>query len=91
MRVVKLSVLVTALGVVAVPAMAQQGVGGMGMGGMGPGMGAVALQCNDDAARFCTGRAHGGGVVRDCLEKNIDKVSETCRAALKSTGRGRQR
>jgi len=79
-------------------ALAQQGQGGMGqgrgMGGMGqgqPGMGPVAEKCNDDMAKFCTGKEHGSGALRDCLEANIAKVSDACKTALNTTGGGRRR
>lgn len=77
--------------VVSAPgAMAQQG---QGMGGMGhgqPGMGPVALSCNDDMAKLCEGKEHGGRAIRTCLEQNIGKVSDACKAALASTGPGRR-
>lgn len=58
--------------------------------GQGPvGQGPVAQSCGDDIAKFCAGKAHGGGVVRSCLEANKDKVSAACKTALDSTGPGR--
>jgi hypothetical protein len=86
--------LLTVAGVVltSVAALAQQGMGGMG-GGMGgtPGMGPVALHCNDDAATLCAGKTHQNREVRTCLEQNIAKVSPACRNALNSTGPGHRR
>ena len=88
----------TTFAVVAVPitamagvAVAQQGMGGgMGQGRGQPGMGPVAEKCNDDMAKFCAGKEHGGRALRECLEQNISKVSDACKTALNTTGRGRR-
>lgn len=96
MKTIRFAVATVAVVALAGGAFAQQGMGGMGQGGMGqgrgqPGMGPVAEKCNDDMAKFCAGKEHGGRALRDCLETNIAKVSEACKAALNSTGGGRRR
>ena len=64
---------------------------GMGQGRtQGPGTGPVAAQCQKDIETLCTGKEHGGGAVRDCLEANKEKLSAACKAALDTTGRGRR-
>ena len=55
-----------------------------------PGTGPVAAACQQDAEKFCAGKEHGAGAVRDCLESNKAKVSAACAAALNSTGGGRR-
>lgn len=89
---IRFAVVTVGLVALAGGAFAQQGMGGgMGQGRGQPGMGPVAEKCNDDMAKFCPGKEHGGGALRDCLETNISKVSEACKAALNSTGGGRRR
>jgi hypothetical protein len=48
--------------------------------------GPVATACKEDIPKFCSGKEHGQGEVRACLEANKDKVSAACRAALETTG-----
>ena len=50
--------------------------------------GPVATACKDDIAKLCAGKAHDGNV-RNCLEKNYDKVAAACKTALDTTGGGR--
>jgi len=54
--------------------------------------GPVATACKDDIPKYCAGKEHGPPehAVRVCLEANKDKVSASCKAALESTGGGRQ-
>jgi hypothetical protein len=63
----------------ALPALAQ-----------GMGQGPVAAACGPEIERYCAGVPHGRGEVRACLEANLRKVSDQCRAALGSTGGGRR-
>jgi hypothetical protein len=58
---------------------------------MGPGMGPVARLCMTEIAELCTGIEHGSGLVRQCLDKTREKLSEGCRVALDNTGWGRRR
>ena len=55
-----------------------------------PGTGPVAAACHQDIEKLCSGKEHGAGAVRDCLESNRAKVSAACAAALNSTGGGRR-
>ena len=56
----------------------------------GPGAGPVAAACQQDIEKLCSGKEHGAGAVRDCLESSKAKVSAACAAALNSTGVGRR-
>jgi hypothetical protein len=58
---------------------------------MGPGMGPVARLCMTEIAQNCAGIEHGSGLVRECLEKDRSKLSESCNVALDNTGWGRRR
>ncbi|WBT37705.1 cysteine rich repeat-containing protein [Hyphomicrobium sp. DMF-1] len=49
----------------------------------------MATACKDDIPKVCTGKEHGQGEVRTCLEANKDKVSAGCKAALETTGPGK--
>lgn len=51
--------------------------------------GPVAIACKNDIPQHCSGKEHGQGKVRACLEANKDKVSTACREALETTGGGR--
>ena len=55
-----------------------------------PGTGPVAAACQQDIEKLCSGKEHGAGAVRDCLESNKAKVSAACATALNSTGGGRR-
>ena len=59
--------------------------------GGGPGTGPVAQFCQTDIEKFCQGKVHGGGEVRDCLEANKAQLSVECVKALDTTGFGRRR
>ncbi|MBE7410723.1 MAG: cysteine rich repeat-containing protein [Leptospiraceae bacterium] len=37
--------------------------------------------CKDNISKFCSSTKPGEGRMRDCLEKNKDKLSEGCRKA----------
>ncbi len=74
-------------GAFASSAMAQ---GGGQTRGQGPGTGPVAANCQTEIEKFCAGLEHGGRAIRDCLEKNKDKVGPACRNALDTTGPGRR-
>ncbi|NPV21610.1 MULTISPECIES: cysteine rich repeat-containing protein [Bradyrhizobium] len=52
------------------------------------GTGPVATQCAADIQSLCSGKQHGQGQVRACLDTHRDKVSADCRAALDTTGGG---
>jgi hypothetical protein len=69
----------------ATAAVAQQG-GGRGQPGMGP----VAQRCQDDIVKFCPGKEHGSGAIRDCLEPKMKDLTAACQSALKTTGGGRR-
>lgn len=73
----------------ALPA-AAQGMGqgkGQGMGpGMGKGGGMVMQQCAAEIKAHCADVQHGRGNVPACLEKNKDKLSDACKAALEGRG-----
>lgn len=60
------------------------------MRGQGPGTGPVVADCQTEIEKFCIGLEHGGRAIRDCLEKNKDKVGAACRNALETTGPGRR-
>jgi len=51
--------------------------------------GPVATACKKDIAKFCPGKSHGRGEVRNCLQSHYDKVSAACKHALDTTGGGR--
>lgn len=79
----------------ALPAAAQgMGQGGMGQGGMGQGQGMgmgkgggmVMQQCAAEIKAHCADVQHGRGNVPACLEKNKDKLSDGCKAALEGRG-----
>ena len=53
------------------------------------GSGPVAKICASAIESYCAGSSHGNRAVRRCLEKNRDRLSGDCRAALDTTGRGR--
>lgn len=50
--------------------------------------GPVASSCGTDIAQFCADKSHNGEV-RACLAQHHTQLSETCRAALDSTGPGK--
>lgn len=56
-----------------------------------PGIGPVAAACQQDIGKLCTGKEHGQGGVRACLESNKAKVSAACANALDTAGPGRRR
>ena len=51
--------------------------------------GPVAAACADDIQTYCKGLPHVNRAVRNCLEANKDKVAESCRQMLNTTGTGR--
>lgn len=77
MKIVRTGVLTAASIILATSAMAQSGP--------------VATSCEQDIAKYCAGKKHGDGEVRDCLEDNIDKVTADCKTALETTGGGQGR
>lgn len=50
--------------------------------------GPVAEACKDDITQYCADKDHGSGGIRDCLEENIDEVTDACKTALETTGGG---
>lgn len=58
--------------------------------GKGPGQGPVITQCKEDIAKFCAGKSHDGEV-RACLEVKKAEVTVACKAALDTTGGGKDR
>lgn len=51
--------------------------------------GPVAAACAADIQTYCKGIPHVNRAVRNCLEANKDKVGESCRQMLNTTGPGR--
>ena len=51
--------------------------------------GPVATACKNDIPKFCAGKSHGRGEVRDCLQSHYAKVSAACKHALDTTEGGR--
>ncbi len=74
------SMLALALTLLGAPAMAQAAEPAAPLG-------PVATACKDDIAKLCAGKPHDGEV-RACLESQKDKVTESCRHALETTGGG---
>jgi len=46
----------------------------------------VANECDDDLEKFCSTVAPGEGRLVDCLDKNMAKVSDRCKSAMKDVG-----
>jgi hypothetical protein len=61
--------------------------GSMAPAQRGPVAGACA--CANEIEKYCKGLPHVNRAVRNCLEKNRDKASDSCRQALDTTGPGR--
>lgn len=74
--------LIAASAAFALPALAQRPE---------PGAGPVAAACQQDIEKLCSGKEHGAGAIRACLETNKAKVSAACATALDTTGPGRRR
>jgi hypothetical protein len=53
------------------------------------GSGPVGQLCASAIESYCAGLPHGNRAVRNCLERNRDKLSGDCLSALDNTGRGR--
>ena len=53
------------------------------------GSGPVAKLCAGAIDDYCVGLPHGNRAVRRCLDRNRDRLSGDCLAALDNTGRGR--
>jgi hypothetical protein len=51
--------------------------------------GPVAGACAADIQRYCKAIPHVNRAVRNCLERNRDNVTASCRRALDMTGPGR--
>ena len=43
--------------------------------------------CQGDAKKLCPGIMPGGGRVLECLAKQKDKLSDTCKKVIESQGR----
>ena len=43
--------------------------------------------CRDDVKKFCAGITPGGGRILDCLAKQKDKLSDSCKKVVESQGR----
>jgi len=50
--------------------------------------GIVAETCKGEIEKFCSDKTHGFGEVRLCLETKRSEVSDACKKALDTTGRG---
>jgi hypothetical protein len=46
----------------------------------------VANECDDDLEEFCSTVAPGDGRLKECIDKNIAKVSDRCKSAMKDVG-----
>jgi hypothetical protein len=79
---------VLALTLAAGAAFGQPPAGGGGGGGRG---GAVRQACAADIQKFCPNIQPGpGGGMRDCIRKNFDGLSDSCKSALQQMRAMRQ-
>ena len=46
----------------------------------------VANECDNDLEKFCSNVAPGDGRLKECIDKNIAKVSNRCKSAMKDVG-----
>jgi len=46
----------------------------------------VANECDDDLEEFCSVVHPGDGRLKECIDKNIAKVSDRCKSAMKDVG-----
>jgi len=46
----------------------------------------VVNECDEDLESFCSSIAPGEGRLLDCIDKNMAKVSDRCKSALKDVG-----
>ena len=46
----------------------------------------VVNECRDDLESYCSTVHPGDGRLKECLDKNIDKVSERCKGAMVDVG-----
>ena len=46
----------------------------------------VANECRKDFDKFCSGVAPGEGRLKECIDKNIEDVSDRCKSAMKDVG-----
>jgi hypothetical protein len=46
----------------------------------------LANECRDDLKAFCSNVKPGEGRLIECIDKNMDKVSERCKQAIKDVG-----
>ncbi|MEP7361549.1 MAG: efflux RND transporter periplasmic adaptor subunit [Chloroflexota bacterium] len=53
------------------------------------GRGAIGAACADDIRKLCTGVERQG--IRSCLQTKMSELSETCKAAALSSGKGRRK
>lgn len=45
--------------------------------------------CGADAHALCSGVMPGGGRIKQCMMSNFDKLSDACKAAIKSSQGGK--
>lgn len=69
----------------AIAALSVMGISGAAVAKEGP----VATACKEEIAKYCEGKEHGKGEVRDCLEAQKENLSEGCKTALETTGGGK--
>ncbi|MEK6194724.1 MAG: cysteine rich repeat-containing protein [Deltaproteobacteria bacterium] len=46
----------------------------------------VANECDDDLEKYCSDVAPGEGRLKECIDKNMAKVSDRCKGAMKDVG-----
>ena len=46
----------------------------------------VANECREDLKAYCSGVKPGEGRLIDCIDKNMEKVSDRCKQAIKDVG-----
>jgi len=50
------------------------------------GLSHVVNECDNDLEKYCSNVAPSGGRLMECMDKNMDKISERCKRAMKDVG-----